>query len=134
MRRKRFKHQAYVLCHMFCGWQLHVDYDRLIGLRGGKLRINVLTKECFFNGSGVKPLSMAGVLNVWFLDDLAANNLTTEDIDEAMLDVEFEVTKDRKCRKGISVIQHEFHCEGTIGSGEDVYVVKFQDLGGAQST
>lgn len=132
MRRKRFKHQAYILCHMFCGWQLHADYDRLLELRAGKLRINVLTKECSFNGSSIKPLSMASVLNTWFVNDLAGNNLRTEDIDEATLDVELDVTRDPKSRKGISAIKHEFHCEGTIRSGADLYIVRFEDLAGAQ--
>lgn len=45
--------------------------------------------------------------------------------------MEFEVTRDPKSRKGTSAVKHEFHCQGTIRSGADAYIVKFEDLAGA---
>lgn len=132
MRRKRFKHQAYTICHMFCGWQLFADYKRLINLHKGTLRINILTQECFFNNEAIKSLSIAGALHSWLMDDLKTSGIPTKAIDKAELSVELMVVKDPKSRKGITNIQHNFRCTGTILSGKDLYLVEFHDMAGVQ--
>jgi len=47
--------------------------------------------------------------------------------------VSFQVSRNSKSRKGVTTIDHNFHCKGTISSGADVYVVRFQDVAGEQS-
>jgi len=133
MRRKRFKHQAYVLCHMFCGWQLYADYERLTGLGKGDIQINVLTEDCCFNGSFIEPLKMASVLNKWLLDDMRSHQIPSEAVTEATLEVNFQVVRNPKSRKSVTIIDHEFYCKSKIQSGDDVYVVRFQDIAGLQS-
>jgi hypothetical protein len=133
MRRKRFKHQVYVLCHMFCGWQLYADYERLARLTKGDLHINVLTKECCHNGRFIEPLNIASVLNKWIIDDMRSHNIPSEAVSEATLGVSFQVSRNPKSRKGVTIIDHNFHCKGKIRSGDDIYLARFQDLAGAQS-
>jgi hypothetical protein len=133
MRRKRFKHQAYTFCHMFCGWQLYADYERLIELGNGKLTINILTKECHVDSESINQLSMASVLNSWLTDDLETSKIPSKWIDEAILTVEFRINKVPKSRRGVSIIEHDFKCKGKIRSGVDTYAVDFSDQSGSQS-
>ena len=133
MRRKRFKHQAYVLCQMFCGWQLYADYDHLVRLAKGDLHINVLTTECYHNGTSIESLEMASVLNMWLIDDMRSHNIPIESVDEATLDVSFQVSRNPKSRKGVTTIDKNLDCKGKIRSGDDVYFIRYQDVAGAQS-
>ena len=43
MRRKRLKHAADTLCHMFCGWWLANSYTNLETLGSGTLAIDALS-------------------------------------------------------------------------------------------
>jgi len=118
---------------MFCGWQLYADYDRLIELGNGKLKINILTKECHVDSESIKPLSMASVLNSWLTDDLKTSKIPPEWIDEAILTVELRVNKNPKSRRGTPIIEHDFKCRGQIRSGVDIYTVEFSDQSGSQT-
>ena len=132
MRRKRFKHQAYILCHMFCGWQLSVDYDRLASWHSGQLLIDVLSNECFFNHEPIEPLNIVSVLNIWLLDDIQSNGIPLRSIEEAVLEVDFNVTRDPGSRRSVTFIHHNFNCLGKIRSGENLYFCRFRDMSGDQ--
>ena len=117
---------------MFCGWQLYSDYDRLAKWHSGKLLIDILTKECFFNKEPVEPLTMASVLNGWLREDLQSNDIPVDAIDEAVLEVNFNVARDSRSRHGVSIIDHNFMCIGKVRSGENLYFCKFRDASGDQ--
>lgn len=87
MRRKRLKHNAFILCHMFCGWRLINSYNRLVALGSGTLDINALTAGCRFNGEPIEQLSIALELQHWLLEDLAAQAVPVEAIRSADLEV-----------------------------------------------
>ena len=133
MRRKRFKHQAYIICHMFCGWQLYADYEYLAKLAAGELHINILNKKCLHNGKLIEPLKMAEILNIWLFKDLETNRIRPEHVNEAILDVEFAVKKIRFRKIGIFDFKHDFYCKGKIRSDNDIYIVHFKDKGGVHN-
>ena len=132
MQRKRFKHQAYIFCHMFCGWQLYSDYQRLARWHNGKLTINILNNKCFVNQEPTEPLSIGTALNNWLLNDLRSNNIPLETIDEAVLEVEFDVARDPRSRRGVTIIDHNFNCLGRVSIGKDSYFCRFRDISGNQ--
>ena len=73
-------HQAFTLCHMFCGWQLLHDYKTKTELENGIIEINVLTSEYLHDGKLIKPLNMAFILNSWMTDGLNTNNIPISSI------------------------------------------------------
>jgi hypothetical protein len=90
VRRKRLKHDAFILCHMFCGWRLIICYARLAALGSGTLEIDALTAGCRFNGEPVEPLSIAWEWHHWLREDLAAQEVPVEAIRSAKLEVRLE--------------------------------------------
>jgi|GEM_PF-6378603 len=117
---------------MFCGWQLYSDYERLARLHEGTLVLNVLNKKCFFNQEPTKPLDIVLALHNWLIHDLKSHDIAIEAIDEAILDIEFDVSRDPRSRRGVTIINHNFTCFGRIRSGEDSYICKFRDRSGKQ--
>jgi hypothetical protein len=93
VRRKRLKHDAFIMCHMFCGWRLANCYGRLAALGSGRLEIDVLTAACRFNGVPVEPLSVAWELHHWLREDLTAQGLPVESVRSARLEVRLEFSE-----------------------------------------
>jgi hypothetical protein len=93
MRRKRLKHQADILCHMFRGWQLLSDYRTLTDLGSGTLQIDFLNGACRHNGKPIPTLSIVQAVSSWWRNDLAANKIPLDDIQEARLDVGLDLSK-----------------------------------------
>ena len=118
MRRKRFKHQAFTLCHMFCGWQLHVGRDlSVLGSYGqGTLRIDALTAECWIDGASVQPLDIAYALRLWLHRDADTNSIELNAVDAVILEVEFEVDANAP-----HYYESSFRCRSQIRSGEHLY-------------
>ena len=117
---------------MFCGWQLYSDYQRLARWHRGKLIINILNNRCFFNEKPTEPLSIGTALNNWLLNDLQSNNIALEIVEEAVLEVEFDVARDPRSRRGVTIIDHNFNCLGRVSSGKDSYFCRFRDILGNQ--
>jgi hypothetical protein len=88
MRRKRLKHCAYILCHMFCGWQIYSDRDALAHYGSGKFGIDILNQICQHNGLSIPPLIIVSVIRGWLLDDLNANHIPFESLKTVTLQVE----------------------------------------------
>ena len=122
MRRKRFKHQVYIFCHMFCGWQLANDFEELNKLSSGCLEIDVKTGECLFNGENNSNLTMPLVLNDWLISDLDENGIQLSDIDSAKLLVKFSMNEFGK-KNGIPP---EFQCSSKLVSGGDTYTLEYK--------
>jgi hypothetical protein len=93
VRRKRLKHDAFILCHMFCGWRLVNCYGRLVALGSGVLDIDVLTAQCRLNGQPVEPLPIAWELHHWLREDLAAQGVPIEAVRSARLEVRLEFSE-----------------------------------------
>lgn len=131
MKLKRLKHQSYILCHMFCGWQLYPDWQRLAQLGQGILEIDVLNNHCTFNLKEIPQLSISSVLRQWLLQDLEANKIPRESIESARLAVQLGVGFDKRAG-GILNYNHEFLLEGVIvGNGKE-YRTKLEDKNGRQ--
>ena len=50
------------LCRVFLGWKLREDYDALLALEEGALRIDVLSGEAWCDGEPLPPLFIAAEL------------------------------------------------------------------------
>jgi hypothetical protein len=51
------------LCRVFLGWRLREDYDALLALEEGSLRIDLLSGESWCDGDPLPPLFIAGELH-----------------------------------------------------------------------
>lgn len=130
MKLKRLKHQSYILCHMFCGWQLFPDWERLAELSDGVLEIDVLNERCKFNSEEIDKLSIAGALRNWLVQDLKTNNIPLTSIESAKLTVRLRVGFEK--RTGTLNYNHDFLLEGTVvGKGRE-FKTKLEDKNGQQ--
>ncbi len=130
MKLKRLKHQSYILCHMFCGWQLYPDWERLAELGDGMLEIDVLNERCKFNSGEINKLSIAGALRNWLLQDLETSGIPLESIESAKLAVQMRVGFDK--RTGFLSYNHDFLLEGTlVGNGKE-FKTTLEDKNGRQ--
>jgi hypothetical protein len=143
VRRKRLKHNAFILCHMFCGWRLVNSFDRLVALGSGTLEIDALTAGCRFNGEPIESLSIAWELHHWLRDDLAAQGLPVEDIRSARLVARLELSEVVR-RARVTRAQHfgpggqhmsgpAFHrctiaCRGEVVTEDAVYEAEYEDV------
>jgi hypothetical protein len=53
---------AAALCRVFLGWRLREDYDALLALGEGALRIDLRSAEAWCDGEPLPPLFIAGEL------------------------------------------------------------------------
>lgn len=126
MRAKRLKHCAHVLCHMFCGWRLHSDWDTLVQLGSGVLTIDVLSEECLHDDTPIPPLNIARNLREWLVKDLSFYHIPLAELIEAILEVEFELGKPEPNPSGPEV-PCRFSCRSQISTDEMVYKSTYED-------
>jgi hypothetical protein len=93
MRRKRLKHCADTLCHMFCGWRLVNSYSEIESLGSGTLEIDALTGDATFDGQPTKSLAIAGELHAWLRQDCDSNNIPMDHIHAAKLTAALDLKK-----------------------------------------
>ena len=93
MRRKRLKHAADTMCHMFCGWRLANSYTNLETLGSGTLAIDALSGDATFNGDTIGPLNIAGELHAWLREDCQNNDIPLSGIHHARLTAELDFTQ-----------------------------------------
>jgi len=103
----------------------YTDFNTFAKLGSGTLEINAMDGSCEYNQSQIKKLSIASVLNSWFLEELNVNNITMSEIDAALLTVQVEVTPPEY---GNRFTSFPFHCISKIVSGVDEYVSEYQDI------
>lgn len=130
MKLKRLKHQSYILCHMFRGWQLYPDWERLAELGEGVLEVDVLTETCKFNSREAPRLSISGALRNWLLEDLKANKIPLEVIESAKLTVQIRSGFER--RTGLLDYHHDFLLEGIVMGNARQYRTGLEDKNGRQ--
>ena len=122
MKRKRFKHQVYIICHMFLGWQLFNDLNELDKISSGILEIDIKNGTCKCNDKINTTLIMPSVLNDWLIKDLKEHNIPLSLIDKAWLTVEFNIKRNDKKKN----LETDFKCKSFIYSEEDKYVLEYQ--------
>jgi hypothetical protein len=130
MKLKRLKHQSYVLCHMFCGWQLYPDWERLAQLGNGVLEIDVLSETCKFNSAKIEKLAIAGALRSWLLRDLETSAIPLAQIERATLTVQLRAGFEK--RTGILNYNHDFLLEGEVVGGGKAFRTRLEDKDGHQ--
>ena len=137
MRRKRLKHIADNLCHMFCGWQTFFDYNELVKLGNGRLKIDALSGQCIFNETSIEPLSIAKALQNWLKKDCEDNKIDMNQLlkGQIIVDLDFTVIswKDRKYSNGEQFLDDgrqiktkemhrcHFYCESYVKTDEKIY-------------
>ncbi|MDX1649168.1 MAG: hypothetical protein R3263_04870 [Myxococcota bacterium] len=86
---------ARVLCRVFLGWRLREDYDALLALGEGSLRVDLLRGEAWCDGEPIPPLFIAGELRAALHKGLAAEALPADALREAVLEAEFAARRPR---------------------------------------
>ena len=111
------------------------SYRELSSLGSGTLVIDVLQLKASFNGVETEAPSIAHELHMWLKEDLRANNIPVEAIQEARLVVAFEIDRvaapKTQCdfyigRDGMPIHEGEFYkllaqCKSTITTDEALY-------------
>lgn len=143
MRRKRLKHSADTLCHMFCGWRLVNAYADIEALGSGCLEIDALTGAASFNGEATDPLAIAGELHAWLLEDCETNNIPIGQILTAKLTATLDFSKadwkERKSRdhwfdhKGAEIVWRQINrcviqCDAIVKTDECEYRSTYHDI------
>lgn len=77
------------LCRVFLGWRLREDYDALVALEEGSLRVDVLSGEAWCDGEPLPPLFIAGELRRELEAALGRAGLGPEALRAAELDALF---------------------------------------------
>jgi hypothetical protein len=78
------------LCRVFLGWKLREDYDALVALEEGALRIDVLSGEAWCDGDPLPPLFIAAELRRELEASLARAGLAPAGVHRAELEAVFE--------------------------------------------
>jgi hypothetical protein len=77
------------LCRVFLGWKLREDYDALLALEEGALRVDLLSGEAWCDGDPLPPLFIAAELGRVLADALERAGLAPGALELAQLDAEF---------------------------------------------
>jgi hypothetical protein len=77
------------LCRVFLGWKLREDYDALVALEEGALRIDVLSGEAWCDGDPLPPLFIAAELHRELEASLARAGLALGRVRRAEIEAEF---------------------------------------------
>lgn len=77
------------LCRVFLGWKLREDYDALLALEEGSLRVDVRTGEAWCDGDPLPPLFIAAELRRELEASLARAGLPEGGVRRAELEAVF---------------------------------------------
>jgi hypothetical protein len=103
------------LCRIFLGWKLREDYDALVALEEGALRIDLLSGESWCDGDPLPALFIAGELQRELSAALARAGAPPATVTRAELDAEFAVEDARlrmACRCVLTTARGVFVAEG----------------------
>jgi hypothetical protein len=112
------------LCRVFLGWKLREDYDALLALEEGALRIDVLSGETWCDGDPLPPLFIAAELRRELEASLARAELTLGAVHRAELEAEFAAQADAAgreprlriaCRCTLELAAERFSAEARTG-------------------
>ena len=86
---------ARTLCRIFLGWRLREDYEALLALGEGSLRVDLRRGEAWCDGEPLPPLFIAGELRAALVRGLAEASAGPDALDEAVLEAEFAARRPR---------------------------------------
>jgi hypothetical protein len=127
---------------MFCGWRQIFSKRRLVDLGSGVLSLDVLRGQCTFAATAIEPLPILAELRAWMVKDFADNRIPLDEIDQAEVVAQLEVTtiewEARKTNaqyflpsglelKGGPMYRCRVECTSTVRSGDAVYRGKYFD-------
>ena len=143
MRRKRFKHTAFIICHMFCGWRLVNSTKEFNKLGSGIFKYDLLSKKASFNGEIIDNPNICYELDGFLLDEMNRLSLDYSVFKSVILNVDIEqiiiesykrktndihFDKDKKVLiKGI-FYQYKLKCLCTITTEDGEYIGKYNDV------
>lgn len=97
MNRAALEELADSLCSVFLGWRLREDFDALVALGEGALRVDLRSAEAWCDGDPIPPLFMAGELRSLLEKGLEDAGLQASRLEDAQLDAEF-AARERRVR------------------------------------
>jgi hypothetical protein len=103
------------LCGVFLGWRLREDFEALLALGEGSLRIDLRTGEAWCEGEPIPPLFIAAELGRELARALETADLAEVELREARLDAEF--SRRSAWRGGRTVPTLEITCRATVATG-----------------
>lgn len=77
------------LCRTFLGWRLREDFDALVALGEGALRIDLRSGEAWCDGDPLPPLFIAGELRGALVRACERAGGSVDDVEHATLEVLF---------------------------------------------
>jgi hypothetical protein len=120
MRSKRLKHYVDVACHMFMGWRLYADLEKLSEPPKAKLEINLLTGTAFHSALGLVDLQITKELVLWLQQESEKDGIELSQLTGANLVVDIisdVLATDRK-----KVICFSFQCKCTFVTAVRTYI------------
>lgn len=105
--------------------------------------VDALTGQSVFDASPTEPLAIAGELQHWLLNDMATNNIPTDNIVSAKLVARIDLTKANWKkrtskdhwfdRKGAEIVWRQLNrcvieCRSRIETDEAEYISQFTDV------
>ncbi|MFB3896754.1 MAG: hypothetical protein ACE14V_10675 [bacterium] len=144
MKRKRLQHMADTLCHKFCGTDIFFDYNTLLSLGNGEIKIDVRSGKCFFNHEPIRQLSVVKSLTSWMNTDCITNHIDLNLIFQAELTIMLEFSIISWSKRKFSRTEEFFYqgkpyktkkmnkckfiCESIIRTDEKVYSSTFKKI------
>ena len=120
MRRKVLQGLANNLCQMLSGWRMSIeDLEVLSQTPDGALTFDVLAGSVAHNVEGALSLSVAGELNAWLKDRLAALNIPLSAVKSVTLRAAFKT--DRIPTDKERVVSFDWTCESAVATDEKTY-------------
>jgi hypothetical protein len=107
------------LCRIFLGWKLREDYDALVALEEGALRIDLLSGEAWCDGDPLPALFIGAELQRELAAALERVAAPPDTVTRADLDAVFAVEDARlriACRCAIATDLGLFTAEGRTGT------------------
>ncbi|MCP5070001.1 MAG: hypothetical protein GY946_25815 [bacterium] len=92
------------LCRIFLGWKLRDDYDALLAIGEGSLRIDLRSGEAWCDGDPIPALFIAGELS----REIEKAGFNDAALEKAELEAEFQTH--RRWRRGKDVPSLEIAC------------------------
>jgi len=100
------------LCRVFLGWRLREDYDALLALEEGALRLDLRSGEAWCDDEPLPPLFITGELRTALEKGLAARGRAPRELDAARLDALF--SRRSLHRRGRALARLSITCRVTL--------------------
>ncbi len=114
---------AAALCRVFLGWKLREDYDALLALGEGALRIDLISGEAWCDAEPLPPLFIAGEL----ARELARSAAGVP-CDLAQLDAAFAPAA--RSALGVRRPALDLSCRVTLRAGAETFAAEANNAGG----